>query len=145
MNIQEIYNLIVESTGEGFTGAGIILVTKKGKVLALKKQNGSWGLPGGKPEEGETPEEAAIRETKEETGIAVPKLIIKPITLKYNHKLYYSFIHIVENKIEVHLSKEHKDYDWVHLSEFKKMKLIPPFRENFNQIANEIKKQLAKY
>jgi len=45
-------------------------------ILALKHQSdsgsgGFWGIPGGKIESGETPEQAAIRETFEETGYRV--------------------------------------------------------------------------
>ena len=39
-----------------------------------KPEGGTWSLPGGKTNPGETPLEAAIRETYEETGIWVPHL-----------------------------------------------------------------------
>lgn len=46
------------------------------KYLKGRKQ-GYYDIPGGKIEEGETPEKAAIREMKEETGIKVSNLIKK--------------------------------------------------------------------
>lgn len=55
-------------------GVGAI-VERGGKVLLLKRRNahghGSWGFPGGHLEFGETPEAAARREVREETGLRV--------------------------------------------------------------------------
>ena len=52
-----------------------VLAEKEGKVLLVKRSmepaRGSWCLPGGFIEMGETPQEAAARECKEETGLDV--------------------------------------------------------------------------
>lgn len=51
--------------------AGAFIV-KDGKILFLNhKKYGFWLQPGGHVEEGETPDEAAVRETMEETGLEV--------------------------------------------------------------------------
>ena len=64
------------------TGCGVIVV-KDGKVLIGKrKDNGLICGPGGHIEIGETPEEAAIRETREEFGINIANII--PITIVSN-------------------------------------------------------------
>lgn len=51
------------------------LVFRDGSVLLVKRRNepsrGLWSPPGGSIEVGETVEQAAIRETLEETGVAV--------------------------------------------------------------------------
>ena len=45
---------------------------ESGRVLLQKRgDSNKWGFPGGAIELGETPEEAAIRELKEETGLDV--------------------------------------------------------------------------
>ncbi len=51
----------------------MVLVSENGALICHRRQNhyrrpGMWDLPGGKMEEGETPLEAAIRETMEEVG-----------------------------------------------------------------------------
>lgn len=60
------------------TGCGVIVV-KGGKILiGVRKDNGQICGPGGHIEVGETPEEAAIRESREEFGINIAETI--PIT-----------------------------------------------------------------
>ncbi len=48
--------------------AGGLVRNKKGEVLLIHR-NGLWDLPKGKLEDGENPEDAAIREVQEECGI----------------------------------------------------------------------------
>lgn len=49
--------------------AGGVVTNKDGKVLFIYR-NDKWDLPKGKVEDGETLEEAALREVEEETGVA---------------------------------------------------------------------------
>lgn len=52
--------------------AGGCIFNEKGEVLLQRRGDfGKWGFPGGAVELGETPEQAAIREVKEETGLVV--------------------------------------------------------------------------
>lgn len=56
-------------------GAGVIITDSQGRILLIKRtDNNKWGLPGGSLELGETFEEAAEREAKEETGLLVTDL-----------------------------------------------------------------------
>jgi 8-oxo-dGTP pyrophosphatase MutT (NUDIX family) len=48
-------------------------------------KNSYWALPKGHPEVGESPQETALRELKEETGLTVQKLFNEPtFDLKYS-------------------------------------------------------------
>jgi 8-oxo-dGTP pyrophosphatase MutT (NUDIX family) len=58
-------------------GAGVIITDSQSRILLIKRtDNKKWGLPGGSLELGETFEEAAIREAKEETGLMVTDLTL---------------------------------------------------------------------
>lgn len=62
-------------------GVGVIIV-KDNQVLLGKRLSkhgfGTWSFTGGHLEEDETPAQCAIRETKEETGLVVSKIIEGP-------------------------------------------------------------------
>lgn len=56
--------------------AGVILFNRRGELLLLLRDDiptighpGHWNIVGGAVEEGETPEEAALREMEEEIGV----------------------------------------------------------------------------
>ena len=55
--------------------AGLIMVNHEGPILLVPRGHhpptGRWTVPGGRLEPGETPEQAAVREALEETGLHV--------------------------------------------------------------------------
>jgi len=65
--------------------AGVMLIIKDGLILGITRRHDKtkFGLPGGKVDPGETPKQAAIRETLEETSIVVQDctLIYKRVEL----------------------------------------------------------------
>ena len=64
-------------------GVGVFVI-KDSKILMGKRKNahgdGTWSLPGGHLEFNEAPEETAVREVVEETGIKIKNLRIGPYT-----------------------------------------------------------------
>jgi ADP-ribose pyrophosphatase len=51
--------------------AAAIVVNDKNEILLIKGPRRGWEMPGGQVEEGESLAQAAIRETKEESGIDI--------------------------------------------------------------------------
>jgi len=61
------------------------LIDAQGRVLLTKRPEGKplaglWEFPGGKVESGETPEQALIRELKEELGVTLSVAGLTPLT-----------------------------------------------------------------
>lgn len=51
--------------------AATIVVNERNEILLIKGPKRGWEMPGGQVEEGESLKDAAIRETKEESGIDI--------------------------------------------------------------------------
>ena len=65
--------------------AACALVDADGRVLLAQRPEGKpmaglWEFPGGKVEDGETPEQSLIRELQEELGIVVKEDCLAPLT-----------------------------------------------------------------
>lgn len=54
--------------------AATIVINELGEILLIKGPRRGWEIPGGQVEEGESLKDAAIRETKEETGMDIEVL-----------------------------------------------------------------------
>lgn len=111
-------------------------IRAKDQVLFLKRlpnkpQGNTWGIPGGKFDEGETADETVIREIREETGIEIPKesmTYIGEFYVRYpeNDFKFHIFEYELETLPEVHYNpNEHAGYCWVTLEEALQMPLIP--------------------
>lgn len=70
--------------------AGVVLKDENEQFLLVQEKQpnayGLWNLPAGWIDEGETPQQAAIREAKEETGFDVKLQMQEPVLSKLNDK-----------------------------------------------------------
>ncbi len=120
-------------------------IKKSNKYLAVKRANGveinTWETPGGKVDLNEKVEDALKREIKEELGV---KIKIKKFLgwgqgfncfhekrFKVHRFILYFECSIISGKLNID-KKESKEYKWVTLKEFKKLKpLSKPIKDFF--------------
>lgn len=93
--------------------AGGIVFNDEGKVLLTKhSQNHHWGFPKGWIEEGQSIEEAAIREVSEEGGVEA-KIIDKVGYAKYTYtREGEKVFKVVTYFLMEYISGDPKDHDW---------------------------------
>ena len=90
--------------------AGILFFDKnKNKVLLVQSKGNLWGIPKGTFEEGETKEECAIREVREETGFNIDPFELNDNYIKVKGRAYYYYVEMDETTVEV--QQDYKDND----------------------------------
>jgi 8-oxo-dGTP diphosphatase len=84
-----------------------------------KSEGGKWGLPAGKVDDGESLQEAMVRELQEETGIVAEEAELEPPITSHVRYPDYDFTYVMfclsrAERPEVCLnSMEHTAFDWV--------------------------------
>ena len=109
----------------------VAAVIRKGDhILATQRGYGDWKdwweFPGGKMENGETPEEALVREIREELSadIAVEKLLK---TIDYDYPAFHLTMHCYMCTLSqdaMHLN-EHESARWLGRSDLRDVKWLP--------------------
>lgn len=98
------------------------------------KQQGYWGIVGGKIDTGETVIQGLVREIKEEIGVDYTgkKFIpLETFTADNQKFVYYTFLVTVDNEFVPVLNDEHRGYCWVELRDHPKP-LHPGLWRSFN-------------
>jgi 8-oxo-dGTP pyrophosphatase MutT (NUDIX family) len=98
-----IYKEIPENFNPKFEAVGTF-VCCNGEIILLhrqdyKPQGGTWGIPSGKRDDGESPLDTACREILEETGIRIPRDEMKYFSVIYVRNAEYDFIYYFETRI----------------------------------------------
>jgi 8-oxo-dGTP pyrophosphatase MutT (NUDIX family) len=104
-------------------GAAILVVDEQNRLLLMKRSDsGLWGPPGGSTEPGERVEEAAKRETLEETGLEIGDMALFGVFS--GPELYYKYpngdevynVTIVylssDWRGEMKINHEHTEFRW---------------------------------
>lgn len=107
--------------------AGILHVAPDGDILLLRRTGtpgqdsyvGHWSLPGGGCEDGETPQQGAVRENKEEMGLDVDPAGLKAFdeTITPTGKAFHTYAAAAPKKFWPALNDEHNGAGWFPLSE----------------------------
>src|SRR5579875_788765 len=119
--------------------ASAIVLNEEGKILLQKRSDtGVWALPGGAMEIGETIGEAAIRETKEETGLDIELENIVGVYTNPCHVVAFSngevrqqFSLCFSGRIvggEIRVSKESTEVGFFSPAEIESLEMHPSIR-----------------
>ena len=122
------------------------ILEKDGKILIAKRKTGDklfaglWEFPGGKVEEGETPEECMARELKEELDIEVEVgELITSNKHKYPHGIFELLAYRVKHVSGEMVLNDHKEIKWVTADEMSNYEFppadLPIIKElNYNRV-----------
>ncbi len=118
----------------------MLLVDKNNQYLLLQRSMeskgnpGTWELPGGKVDDGESLETALLREVEEETGLIteITGLVGTAESSLGDKKIVYVIMEGISDGEGISLSKEHDDFAWVLTGDLKNFDTSPTFREFFN-------------
>jgi 8-oxo-dGTP pyrophosphatase MutT (NUDIX family) len=113
------------------TTASAAIVREK-KILLVKRLQtallfpGCWAFPGGKSEPGETPEEIAIREVKEETNLdfSPTKHLL---TGHYGNRVMHRFTGSFSGEVVIQ-QEELSDYGWFTFKETQQLEMAFDYR-----------------
>jgi len=132
-------------------GVGAVIV-KEGKIALIKRGNepsrGKWTIPGGLVELGESPEQAVVRETKEETGLYVDNLslieVVSNVDLDEKGKVKYHYI-IIDYLVHLKAgtakaSSDAVELRWVPFDEVEEYDLTASFRLFFRHSREKMEK-----
>jgi len=113
--------------------ASSAIILKDKKILLVKRSDytptfpNTWACPGGRADNNETPEQAVIRELKEELN-----LNFKPVKLfkkgKWKNRRLYRFLGEWDGKIKVQ-EEEIDDFGWFSYEEAVKLNLGFDYKE----------------
>ena len=124
-NLDEIWHDFT-SLYKTIEAAGGVVFNEKKEVLFIYRLS-FWDLPKGKIEKGEVPEEAAIREVQEETGLV--NIILSDHLINTYHtyihkekrvlkKTYWFKMDTLDWKLTPQYSEDIEKAEWVNLSQF---------------------------
>jgi 8-oxo-dGTP pyrophosphatase MutT (NUDIX family) len=136
-------------------GAAILVVDEHNRLLLMKRSDsGCWGPPGGATEPGERVEEAAKRETLEETGLEIgemelfgvfsgPELYYKypngdevyNVTIVYLSRDFWrrsGDLRQTADQIEIEINNEHTEFRWFTMGEIPE-NISPPIKPVIEQ------------
>ena len=121
---------LTEEKTKEFKAAMVVVFNDKDETLILKRSlgphwmPGKWALPGGHIEEGETPLEAAVRETKEETNLEIDQ--VKELGKREQVMIYYT----ASYSGDVEIDFEHTDWAWISSDKLTNYDITPDLKDN---------------
>ncbi|MFD5428113.1 NUDIX hydrolase [Streptomyces sp. NPDC127084] len=126
-------------------GIAAAIVVHEGRVLMVRRRVGegqlSWQFPAGEVEPNEAQEDAAVRETQEETGLTVKavKLLGERIHPATDRLMYYTACEVVGGDAHVADTDELAELAWVahaDIPQYVPYGLFEPVQEHLDSALN---------
>lgn len=125
---------------------GLLLMFERWRMMPHGRRMHYFSIPGGGIDSGETPEQAVVREMKEEMGIVVrsERLLVRQTTPVSEH--YYFLCKILSGEPafqsdspEAADQSDHNDYqvEWVPLAHWRDVHLFPDYRQALGVIKQQ--------
>lgn len=118
----------------GRYGAAGLLAVAPGRVVLLQHRaawshdGDTWGVPGGARGRMEAAEQAALRETVEETGLDVARLLlVDRHVADHGRWSYTTVVAHAPSQLPVVAEQESVDVRWVAVDEVERLRLHPGF------------------
>ncbi len=123
----------------------VIVVNDAGQILMIRRaDNGNWAVPGGAIDLGESMTDAAIRETREESGIDCEITGLVGIYTNPRHVILYTSDGEVRQEFSIVLtarprsgqprpSSETSHVEWVDPDQIDKLAMHPSMRQRIRQ------------
>lgn len=134
-----------------FGAAGLLVVTPRFGVLLQHRVGwshfgGTWGLPGGARQEGESPQDAALREANEEAG--VPRAAVRLFGASVLDLGYWSYTTVLGYAAvafaPVIADAESEDLRWVPLGEVPGYPLHPGLAQAWAGLEARVEAELVR-
>ena len=132
-------------------GVGAIII-REGRIALIKRGNepskGKWTIPGGLVELGESPEQAVIRETKEEVCLDVEKPtlidVVSNVDLDESGRVKYHYV-IIDYLVQVkngtaEAASDAVELRWIPFEEVERYDLTASFRVFFRHNKERLEK-----
>ncbi|WP_306349391.1 8-oxo-dGTP diphosphatase MutT [Pasteurella atlantica] len=124
--------------------AAAIIRNEFGQIYLAQRLEGqdfaqSLEFPGGKVNDGETPEEAVVREIEEEVGIHILSAFpYEHFSFEYPTKIIEFFFYLVEDWVGEPFGREGQEGFWIEQSELDSEQFPPANEELIKRLKSEV-------